>query len=164
MSKTATALGRNHYQVWKTSWTATALGQNHYSVWNGERRLRLLRYLIGTTTKYGIVEDIRDCYCTRAKPLPNAVTGDWDCYDIWPRSFVGLRWLNNQFTKSWAWNGLGWCLIPVYGKEARWFQGEYLHSMTSTSPTKKNLMTNGTRRMRGPDGRSRKNKKWNISS
>ena len=29
------------------------LSQNHYQVWNGGRRLRLLRHLVRTTTKYG---------------------------------------------------------------------------------------------------------------
>ena len=81
-SETATALGRNHYQVWKTSGTATALGRNHYPVWNGGRRLRLLRHLVGTTTKYGMVEDVRDCYGTRSEPLPNVVTGGRDCYKV----------------------------------------------------------------------------------
>ena len=61
---------------WKMSETATtALGRNHYQVWNDERRLKLLRHLVGTTTKcrrclgllrdlvgtitrYGMVEDV----------------------------------------------------------------------------------------------------------
>ena len=73
-SETATALGRNYYQVWKTFGTATTLGQNYYPVWNGGRRLRLLRYLVGTITKYGLVEDVRDYYGTRSESLPNAVT------------------------------------------------------------------------------------------
>ena len=30
-----------------------ALDWNHYQVWNNGRRLRLLQYLVGTTTKYG---------------------------------------------------------------------------------------------------------------
>ena len=163
-SETATALGRNYHQVWKTSRTATALSRNHYPVWNSRRRLRLLRHLVGTTTMYGLVEDVRDCYGTRLEPLPNMVMGGRDCYGIWPRSFVGLRWLDSWSTKSWAQNILRWCLIPVYVKEAEWFQGECLYPTTSTSPRKSNLMTNGTRWMRGPDGRGKKNKKWNVSS
>ena len=125
-SETATALGRNHYQMWKTSGTATALGRNHYPVWNGGRRLRLLWHSVGTTTKYGMVEDVRDCYGTRSEPLPNAVTGGRDCYGIRPRSSVGLRWLDSWSTGSWARNGSGWCLIPVHGKKAGWFQKECL--------------------------------------
>ena len=164
ISETATALGRNHYQMWKTSETATALSQNHYPVWNGGRRLRLLRYLVGTTTKYRIVEDVRDCYGTWLKPLSNAVMKDRDCYGTQLRSSVGLRWLNSWSTGSWAWNGSEWCLIPVYSKETGWFQGECLCPTTFISPAKKNLMTNGTRQMRGPEGRGRKNKKWNIFS
>ena len=158
-SGTVTALGRNHYQVWKTFRTATALGQNHYPVWNGGRCLRLLRHLVRTTTKYGMVEDVRDCYGTRSEPLPNAVTGGRDCYGIRPRSSVGLRWLDSWSTGSWAWNKSGWCLISIHGKEAGWFQKECLHPTTSTSPTKKNLMTNETRQLRRSDGRSKKNKK-----
>ena len=80
-SETATALGQNHYQVWKTSETDRRLNRNHYPVWNSRRRLRLLRHSVGTTTMYGLVEDVRDCYGTWSKPLPNAVTGGRDCYD-----------------------------------------------------------------------------------
>ena len=72
------ALGQNHYQVWKTFGTATALSQNHYPVWNGGRRLRLLQHLVGTTTKYRIVED---SYGTGLEPLLYAVTGGQDYYD-----------------------------------------------------------------------------------
>ena len=158
------ALGQNHYQVWKMSGTATALSQNYYSVWNSGRYLRLPRYLVGTTPKYGMVEDVRDCYGTRSEPLPNAVTGGRDCYGIRPRSSVGLRWLDSWSTGSWARNGSGWCLIPVHGKEAGWFQEECLRLTTSTSPTKRNLMTNGTRQLKRSDGRGKKNKKWNVFS
>ena len=56
---------------WKTTETATALGRNHYQVWNGGRRLRLLRHSVRTTTKCGMVEDVWDCYGTRPEPLPS---------------------------------------------------------------------------------------------
>ena len=126
---------------WKTSETATALGRNHYPVWNGGRRLRLLRHSVGTTTKYGLVEDVRDCYGTRSKPLPNAVTGGRDCYGTRPRSSVGLRWLDSWSTESWARNGAGWYLIPRQRRKVGRFQGECLRPTTSTSPTKRNLVT-----------------------
>ena len=106
-SETATVLGQNHYQVWKMSGTVTAVGRNHYPIWNGGRRLRLLWHSVGTTTKYGLVEDVRDCYSTRSEPLLNAVTGGQDCYGTQPRSSVGLRWLNSWSTESWARNGSG---------------------------------------------------------
>ena len=48
---------------WKTSEIVTVLGRNYYYVWNGEKRMRLLRYSVGTTTN-GMVEDVRDCYNT----------------------------------------------------------------------------------------------------
>ena len=80
---------------WKTSETATALGRNHYQVWIGGRRKRLLRHSVRTTTKHG------------------------DGRSGLLRSFTGLRWL---------------------GKKAGWFQRECLRPMTSTNPTKRNLV------------------------
>ena len=158
---TATVLDRNHYQVWngrrrlgllrhsvgtttkvwKTSRTATTLGWNHYPVWNGERRLRLLWHLVWTTTKYGLMENVRDCYDTRSEPLSNAVTGGRDCYGTWSRSSVGLRWLDSWSTKLWAGNKAGWYLILRQRRKAGRFQGECLCPITSTSPTKRNLVT-----------------------
>ena len=38
---------------WKIYETATALDRNHYQVWNGKRRMRLLWHSVGTTTKRG---------------------------------------------------------------------------------------------------------------
>ena len=38
---------------WKTSETATALGRNHYQVWIGRRCKRLLRHSVEITTKRG---------------------------------------------------------------------------------------------------------------
>ena len=75
--------------------TATALGRNHYQVWIGGRRKRLLWHSVGTTTKRGDGKRLLQS-CAR------------------------LRWL---------------------GKKAGWFQGEYLRPTTSTSPTKRNLVT-----------------------
>ena len=158
-SETATALGRNYYQVWKTSETAMVLGCNYYPVWNGGRHLRLLQYSFGTTIKYWMMEDVRNCYGIWSELLPNMVTRGQDCYDIRLRSFVGSRWLDSWSTESWDWNRSGWCLILIYGKEAGWFQGECLRLMTSTTLAKRNLMTNGNRQMRKPDSRSKKNKK-----
>ena len=100
MSETAMALAWNYYQVWKMSGTATALDQNYYLVWNGGRCLKLLRHSVGTTIKYRIMEDVRDCYRTRSEPLPNATTGGRDYYGTRPRSFVELRWLNSWSIRS----------------------------------------------------------------
>ena len=101
-SKTVTALGRNYYQVWKTSGIAMTIGRNYYPVWNGGRRLRLLRHSIGTTTKYGLVEDIRDYYSTWSEPLSNAVTEGRNCYGTQPRSSVELRWLKMKQDDIWS--------------------------------------------------------------
>ena len=43
----------SNLEWWKTSRTAIALGWNHYQAWNSGRRLRLLRHSVGTITKYG---------------------------------------------------------------------------------------------------------------
>ena len=159
-SETATALGRNHYQVWKTSGTVMALNQNHYPIWNGRRCLRLLPHSVGTTIKYKMVEDVRDCYGTWSEPLSNV----W--LEVETTTILDLEVL-------WGWDSLianppghrlgmdqddVWSLYMVK-TEAGWFQGECLRPTTSTSPTKRNLITNRTRQMRRPDGRSKKNKK-----
>ena len=75
------------------SGTTTALGPNYYPVWNGGRRLRMLRHLVGTTTKYGMVEDIRDRYGTWSELLPNAMTGEVETVTL-----LDLRIL-------WGWDG-----------------------------------------------------------
>ena len=98
-SETATALGRNYYQVWKMSGTATALGWNHYPIWNGGRCLRLLRHSVGTTTKYGLVEDVRDCYGTRLEPLPS-VEDVWDCYGTRSEPLPGMEWWKTSETAT----------------------------------------------------------------
>ena len=79
---------------WKTSGTATALGRNHYQVWNGGRRLRLLRHSVGTTTKFGMVEDVWDCYGTRSEPLPSL---EW-----WKTSETAMALGRNHYQ---VWNG-----------------------------------------------------------
>ena len=101
------------------------------------------------------MEDVLDCYDTWSKPLPGiewwktsetATALGWNHYQVWIggrckrllRHSVGTTTKRgdgrSRLLQSSA--GLRWL-----GKKAGWFQGECLRPTTSTSPTKRNLVT-----------------------